>query len=426
MASIVRQPNGRKAIQFTGIDGRRQTIRLGKMSDRDAGRAKDKIEAVLSARAVNGPLDKATAEWLRGLKPELADKLARAGLVEPQRRATLAEFLAEYVEGRRGELKPLAVVNLNRAAALLKEHFGADCPLASVTPDRAEGFAAGLRARYARATAGRRIKYAKQYFAEAARRGLLDANPFANVKGGDAANEARKRFIPRDVVAKVLDACPDAEWRLIVALGRYGGLRTPSETLRLTWDRIDWAKGRFYVPSTKTEHHHGKAGRWVPIFPELRPFLKESFDLAAEGTVYVVTRTRDAGVNLRTQMLRILDRAGVEPWPRLFHNLRASRETELAGEYPLHVAAEWIGNSAVVAARHYLTVREEDYARAVEGPQGALQKALQNATQSGADGGCPGMTAESENPSFVAEVASCRSQSNAYKCVDYARQDSNL
>lgn len=44
------------------------------------------------------------------------------------------------------------------------------------------------------------------------------------------------------------------------------------------------------------------------------------------------------------------------------------RETELAAEYPIHVVCAWLGNTAAIAARHYLTVREEDYARAVQVP----------------------------------------------------------
>ena len=38
-------------------------------------------------------------------------------------------------------------------------------------------------------------------------------------------------------------------------------------------------------------------------------------------------------------------------WRRPFHNLRASRETELANEFPLHVVCEWIGNSVEVARK---------------------------------------------------------------------------
>ena len=36
-------------------------------------------------------------------------------------------------------------------------------------------------------------------------------------------------------IEAVLAACPNPEWRVIVALGGYGGLRCPSETLTLKW-----------------------------------------------------------------------------------------------------------------------------------------------------------------------------------------------
>ena len=43
----------------------------------------------------------------------------------------------------------------------------------------------------------------------------------------------------RDEAEKVLKACPDAQWKLLFALSRYGGLRCPSEHLALTWGDID-------------------------------------------------------------------------------------------------------------------------------------------------------------------------------------------
>ena len=42
------------------------------------------------------------------------------------------------------------------------------------------------------------------------------------------------------------------------------------------------------------------------------------------------TRYRDANANLRTRLARIIERAGLEVWPKLFQNLRLTRETELA------------------------------------------------------------------------------------------------
>jgi hypothetical protein len=63
-------------------------------------------------------------------------------------------------------------------------------------------------------------------------------------------------------------------------------------------------------------------------------------------------------------MCRIIGRAKIKPWPKLFQNLRSTRETELAEMYPLHVVCAWIGNSQPVAAKHYLQVTDEHFASA--------------------------------------------------------------
>ena len=63
----------------------------------------------------------------------------------------------------------------------------------------------------------------------------------------------------------------------------------------------------------------------------------------------------------------------MEPWPKLFHNLRASRETELVSEFPIQTACSWLGNSPVVTAKHYLTVREEDSTRAASTAKNAAE-----------------------------------------------------
>ena len=102
----------------------------------------------------------------------------------------------------------------------------------------------------------------------------------------------------------------------------------------------------------------------IPLFDEMRPYLDECHELAEPGSQFVITRYRDATQNLRTQFMRIIRRAGLKPWPRLFQNLRASRETELAANHPLHHVCEWIGNSQPVAMKHYLSVRDEDYEQA--------------------------------------------------------------
>jgi len=72
--------------------------------------------------------------------------------------------------------------------------------------------------------------------------------------------------------------------------------------------------------------------------------------------------------NLRTQFERIIKRAGLTPWPRIFHTLRSSRETELAAEYPIQVVTAWLGNTPRIALKHYLQVTDSDFTRAAAGP----------------------------------------------------------
>ena len=116
------------------------------------------------------------------------------------------------------------------------------------------------------------------------------------------------------------------------------------------------------------------------MFPELLPYLREVFEQAEPGTDYVITRYRRANCNLRTQLQRIIAKAGLKPWPKLFQNLRSTRETELAESWPEHVVCAWIGNSRAVARKHYLQVTEEHFQRAA-GISGENVEAAQNAAQ---------------------------------------------
>lgn len=217
----------------------------------------------------------------------------------------------------------------------------------------------------------RRCTAARQFFKEAVNDRLIQVNPFGAMKGiGVKGNRTRDFNVDRETSQLVIDACPDAEWRLLFALSRFGGLHCPSEHLALSWGDIDFATGRMTVHSPKTAHHEGKELRVVPIFPELREYLEDARELAGElandPTAPVISRYRSANSNLRTQLLRIIKRAGVKPWPKLFQNLRATRETELAETYPLHVVCAWIGNSPKVAADSYLQVTDAHYKSAKE------------------------------------------------------------
>ncbi|MBX3441381.1 MAG: site-specific integrase [Planctomyces sp.] len=230
----------------------------------------------------------------------------------------------------------------------------------------------------------RRIGRAKQFWNAAIDSEQAEKNPFTKLSANVRGNRERFQHVTVEDAEKVLDACPNLQWRLVFALARFGGIRTPSETFALTWEDVDWESNRVLIRSPKTEHHEGKGSRVIPLFPELLPLLREAWDAAPEGATHVVTIGRDAKMNLRTGLQRIIERAKVTPWPKLFHNLRASRQTELAQQFPIHVVCEWLGNSKLVAAEHYLRVTDGDFARALtpresgaESGAQAVQKAVQ-------------------------------------------------
>lgn len=211
---------------------------------------------------------------------------------------------------------------------------------------------------------------------------MLGENPFEGVRAGIQTNDSRRRHVSLETFQKVLDACPDQEWRVLLSLSRFGGLRCPSEHLALRWRDIDSAAGRITVWSPKTERQ-GRPFRHLPLFPELRAELEALHELADEGAEYVIARYRGSKTNLRSRLLDIIAKAGVEVWPRLYHNLRATRQTELCEEYPLTDVCRWLGNSVSVASRHYLMPQDRHFAAAAAHP--TLIKPTQNPTQHAAE-----------------------------------------
>jgi integrase len=380
VASISTDASGLRRILFT-IDNKRRTIRLGRVPKKQAEQVCARIEALVAARITGTAVDNDTAAWVGSVSVDMARKLASAGLVGPRPdAATLGTFTRQYIDGRT-DLKPRTILNLERARGRLVEMFNPSTPMKDITPADADRWRIKLAGHLAEATVARDVKYARQFFTAARRARLLTENPFEDVKAGSMRNPDRLRPIPPEWAAKLIEAAPDAQWRAIIALCRWGGLRCPSEVLSLAWGDVDWDKGRFLVRASKTEHEESGGLRHVPLFPELRPHLEALWDQAEPGVPHVITRYRSATQNLRTTFEKIILRAGLVPWPRPFQNLRATRETELAARFPLHVVVQWLGNSTLIAAKHYLSVTDADFALATGGAKSDA-RATQNPAQS--------------------------------------------
>jgi integrase len=372
MASVQRLDRDGRAgfrIRFY-VDKKRREIYVagdGKSAERMAGKIADYLESLALAQSKNEAPDPKALAWANSTKGRLRDSLVGWGLADAISERSksdagrfLGAFVRDYIKSR-SDVKDRTKNNFEQAAGCLIEYFGDRKPLRSITMADVARWRRWLESDrgLAPTTANKHAKRGRTFFLEAVRDRLLESSPFEGLKIGDESNPDRQRFIDREMATKVVEACPDIDWRVIFGLARFAGLRCPSEVMGLKWTDIDWDAGRLRIDAPKT------GLRYCPMFPEVRVVLADAFDQAVDGAVFVVAR-RTLGDNLRTQFNRIVERAGIKPWPKPFCNCRASCRTELQERFPSHVINKWLGQSSAVAEKHYLQTTDEHWQRAVE------------------------------------------------------------
>ncbi len=413
MSSLIDSNNGLRRIELV-VGGKRRRIRLGRMPRKQAEAFQVRIDELHEAfllRSRNADAE----QWCDRLDVKLRDKLVDIGLLPKRTVETLGGLVKRFFKAR-DHVKSSTNAADKQATDSLIEEFGEAKPLRSITRLDAQEWRQGLvDDGLAAATIAKRVIKARSIFAQAVRWGLIDSNPLSELRTGSQKNSSRLRFIDDATSRKVLEACPSAEWRAIFSLARWGGLRIPSELTGLRWEDVLWDQDRFRVRSPKTAHHPGGAERWVPLFPEVATALQAMFDQAEEGAVHVFGAHRRHAMNLRTNMQRIIHKAGASAWPRLFHNLRATRQTELAQSTPLYIVCRWLGNSPSVADGHYLSV-----------PDKAFENAARNAAQPADDKGRQANQGENANHTISAKNDKTPVEAGAVEIYQWAIQGSNL
>jgi len=291
MASISTDSAGSRRIQFTNVDGVRKTIRLGKVSLRKTEEWVRHVEQLTEAVRFTQNAEPATLAWAEKLSDELYEKLVSVSLM-PSREthvSTLRPFIDAFIDAR-NDVKLSTKEVWKLAGNTLVAYFGADRKLATVTEVDAETFKQNLIGlQLAPSTIHKRLQVSRTIFSQAVKRKLVSRNPFAEVSHSAIIPEERKYFVNREVIETLLNHC-DLTWKSIVAIARYGGLRTPSETLSLRWRDIQWTDKTILVTSPKTEHHPNGASRLMPLFPELARVLAQARGTATNEDDYVVDR----------------------------------------------------------------------------------------------------------------------------------------
>ena len=392
MASAHKDAKGWR-ICYIDPNGNRRSLRPGKVNKTTANQIAHYVELLVAATASRGTLERTAAAWLGEISDTLHAKLARAGLTTPREKVApvpepsmllLKDFLQDRMtHGRTAQgnkAAPATVVKWRPTQVFLNKLFPGR-ELASITAEDAHQFRVWLDSRRIKQkTAGRRgqpmtenakrrhIATCKMFFNAAKRRGLVSVNPFESQVSGTQANRSRDFYVTPGDMRKILDAAPDVQWRLMIALWRLAGLRK-MEVFRLTWGDVQWQAGKLRVTSSKTAHHDGCDVRFVPL-RDVLPYLKDALQDALPAgkrslpvDAAIITRFSASNSNLDKPFRVIVESAGLVPWPKLFQNLRASCETQwLKDGERADLVANWMGHSVTVQRRHYVQHTDEDIA----------------------------------------------------------------
>lgn len=346
------------------VRGFRRKLWLGPVSKSAARAVANHLEALNLARDTGTIPPAETRRWARSISARIRNRIAAWGLLAQTEAAaalpgTIGDFSQHYIDSR-DDWSQASRRRMSVVRRLLVAQLGHDTALAAVSPSDAERFARHCRSTItAKSHSGKTISDARQFFAAAVKSHLLADNPFAGINAAQPHNREREHYVSRETIERVL-AKADPYFAAVIALARYGGLRCPSEHLALEWSTIDWAGGRFTVTAPKTN-----TSRVVPLFPELRTHLEHLHAIAPDSARYPFNRYRTTAARVyRANCVRILKLAGVDQWPKLWMNCRASCRTDLLERFPAHVVNYWLGHSAAVGSKHYDRVHDGHYSQA--------------------------------------------------------------
>jgi integrase len=324
----------------------------------------------------------------------LEEKLEAQGLLQRKRILPLNVFLNQLI-AKRTDLAISTLQKWGNVRRSLIGYFGEDKRITEITAGDAEDFKLFLENQgLAEATISKRIRLARQFFGNAVKHEQIKANPFIDVRGGSERNEDRWHYVSIEDINQILEYAPDATWRALIVLWRFGGLRK-DEALHLRWSDVLWDQQRLRIPSPKTARY-GKSERIIPLWPKLEKVISDLYHEANEGDERIIARYKP-GQNVATEFSRIVQRSGIEKWPRLIQNLRSSCQNDLESSgVRISVTANWIGNSETVARKHYLGVTDEDFDNALAAQP--FSKIVQNPVQNQAAGGRMLSAEENQEP----------------------------
>jgi integrase len=194
-------------------------------------------------------------------------------------------------------------------------------------------------------TANLKMKVISSIFIEAMKEGITNFNPVAALKPLPADTSVTRKPFTAEEVAKLADNAPNEEWRGMILLGAYTGLRLV-DCATLVWKDVDLKRREIVTVPEKTKRK--KTTVTIPLHDTLFEFLKSRpIPMKPESPVFPsLTVMSGTGRNgLSKQFTQIMETArvgrgessnngGRTNYERSFHSLR-------------HTLTSWLADSNV-------------------------------------------------------------------------------
>jgi integrase len=186
-------------------------------------------------------------------------------------------------------------------------------------------------------------------FRAAMREGMITTNPFTALESIDTSDSLDRKPFTGEEVGELLAAAPTEEWRGLILVAAFTGLRL-GDAARLRWGSIDLQEKRIILMPSKTIRKKREVR--IPVQPDLLNYLLSAPVAVDSPDAPVLPKLSKTPVQSRNglsaQFVTIMDKAGVDRgkssreikdgeergkgrvvWERSFHSFRHTFTTWL-------------------------------------------------------------------------------------------------
>lgn len=223
---------------------------------------------------------------------------------------TCRAWLEEWVAGKMGAAGERSVLKYKQITRDFLKHLGdrADLPVQAISSRDVRGFRDALRSGgHSASTINQTRKILTSPFEAARRLGYIEVNPCAGVEALlDTKDE--KDVFTSDQVAELLKKA-EGDWEGLILAGFFTGQRL-KHLSTLTWGAVDFETK---VIRFTSENRHKRAGKVVPIHPDLLAWLQKQTRGIGKAPVFptLANKSGTGKSGLSMTFRKIMEAAGL-------------------------------------------------------------------------------------------------------------------